>query len=430
MTTVMVTGATGLIGQSVCARLAAQGHRVIGVSRSARRTGFGAVSDWLRVDFAQATDPQVWLPHLRGIDAVVNCVGVLQDNPREDTGTAHATGAEALFRACAMAGVGRVVHFSAIGVERHQASAFSASKLAGDRALAGLDLDWVILRPSVVLGGPAYGASALIRGLAALPVVPIMPGTGPLQVVALEDVADTVAFFLRPDAPARMALDLAGPERLSFDKVVALHRAWLGWKPARRLALPGWVAALLYRLGDMVARLGWRPPLRSTARREIAHGAIGDPAPWRQATGIAPRSLAQALAQRPASVQERWFARLYFLKPVLFVVLVLFWTLTAIISLTTGFQNGLDLMHRAETGALAGPGVVAGALADLAIGLAIAWRGTTRRGLWAAIGLSCFYIVAGTLLLPELWNEPLGPLLKIWPILVAHFMALAILDER
>lgn len=427
---VLVTGATGLIGQSVCARLAADGHVVVGASRGRHPSAFGAVSQWVRVDFGQADAPETWLPHLHGIDAVVNCVGVLQDNAREDTAAAHASGAAALFRACAAAGVRRVVHFSAIGVDRHQASAFSASKLEGDRALMALDLDWVILRPSVVLGGPVFGASALIRGLAALPVLPVMPDTGPLQVVALEDVAETVALLVRPDSPARVALELAGPERLSFAEVVALHRAWLGWRPARPLALPGWVAGLLYRLGDLAGLLGWRPPLRSTARREIRHGAVGDPEPWTRITGIRPRSLAESLRLRPATVQDRWFAGLYCIKPVLFVVLVLFWTLTAVISLTTGFGNGLELMHRAQTGALAGPGVVAGALADGAIGLAIAWRPTARRGLWAAITLSCFYIVTGSLLLPELWNEPLGPLLKIWPILVAHFVALAILDER
>lgn len=72
----------------------------------------------------------------------------------------------------------RVIHFSAIGVNREQPSAFSSSKLAGDRALMARDLDWVILRPSVVVGWPVFGASALIRGLAALPVLPSMPGTG------------------------------------------------------------------------------------------------------------------------------------------------------------------------------------------------------------------------------------------------------------
>jgi hypothetical protein len=39
-------------------------------------------------------------------------------------------------------------------------------------------------------------------------------------------------------------------------------------------------------------------------------------------------------------------------------------------------------------------------------------------------------VVAGTLLLPRLWAEPLGPMLKIWPILALNLFLLAILDER
>lgn len=66
----------------------------------------------------------------------------------------------------------------------------------------------------------------------------------------------------------------------------------------------------------------------------------------------------------------------------------------------------------------------------MAIAVAIAWRPTARRGLLAAIALSLFYIVSGTILMPSLWEQPLGPLMKIWPILVLHLVALAILDER
>jgi uncharacterized protein YbjT (DUF2867 family) len=302
---ILVAGATGLIGSSLCARLAADGHEVVATARGTAPAGTRSVSRWIHVDFTRATEPAQWLPHLEGVDAVVNCVGVLQDSPREDTSAAHIRGASALFRACAEAGVRRVIHFSAIGVNRHRESAFSASKAEGEEALTALPLDWVILRPSVVLGAPVFGASALFRGLAALPVLPVMPGTGPLQVVALEDVLDTVAVLVRPDAPARVALDLAGPERLSMWDVVAHYRGWLGWKPARRMTLPRPVADGLYRLGDLAGALGWRPPLRSTARAEIVHGAVGDGTAWREATGIAPRSLGAALALRPATVQER-----------------------------------------------------------------------------------------------------------------------------
>jgi hypothetical protein len=74
--------------------------------------------------------------------------------------------------------------------------------------------------------------------------------------------------------------------------------------------------------------------------------------------------------------------------------------------------------------------VIAGGLADLLIGLAIAYRPTVRYGLYAALAISLFYAVMGTILLPRLWIDPLGPMLKIWPIIALNITALAIVDDR
>jgi hypothetical protein len=194
--------------------------------------------------------------------------------------------------------------------------------------------------------------------------------------------------------------------------------------------LPRPAAALLYRLGDFAGWLGWRPPIRSTAEREIARGATGDPSAWIRVTGITPRSLADALAARPASVQERWFAGLYVLKPVAFAVLSSFWVVTGIIALGPGYSAGAELMQEAGAGALSGSSVFAGAAADILLGIGIAVRRTTRFALWSALALSVFYITAGTVMIARLWIEPLGSMVKIWPILVLHLVALAILEDR
>jgi hypothetical protein len=257
-----------------------------------------------------------------------------------------------------------------------------------------------------------------------------MPETAELQVVRLDDVVTTVAKLLAPEAPTRVVLELAGPEPLAFEDVVSIYRQWLGRKPALRFRLPQVFASLLYRVGDLAGWFGWRPALRSTAGKEIVRGATGDPTAWIKAIGLRPRSLPEALRAAPASVQERWFSQLFFLKPLIFVVLPLFWILTGIISLTTGFDEGVILMNHAGGGFLSAPSVIAGALADIAVGVAIAFRGASRTGLWTAVLLSLFYAAASTVLVPELWNEPLGPLLKIWPILILHLVALAILEER
>ncbi|HEY0131802.1 MAG TPA: SDR family oxidoreductase [Allosphingosinicella sp.] len=428
---ILLIGASGLIGSAIAARLRRDGHEIVAVGRgggpAVRRV---PVERWIKLDLREATTPEAWLPHLAGIDVVVNCAGVLQDSSRDSPGKIHREMPLALWRACEAAGLRRVIHLSALGVDRGGITDFSRSKLEGDEALAASGLDWVILRPSVVVGRPAYGGSALFRGLASLPVFPSPAEAGPVDVVQLDDVAETVARLLGPGAPSRVALELAGPDRLAFADIVAAYRRWLGWEPARRFTAPGWLMGLAYRAGDALAWLGWRPPIRSTAGKEIRRGAIGDNGPWRSATGIEPQSLADALAANPASVQERWFSRLYLLKPVAIGTFALFWLLTGLISLGPGFERATYYMLAGGGGALSEPSVIAGGLADIAIACAIAWRPTAKLGLWAALGFSLFYIVAGTILLPELWSDPLGPMMKIWPILALNLLCLAILEER
>jgi uncharacterized protein YbjT (DUF2867 family) len=428
---VLLTGATGLIGSAVLARLREAGHEVIAVSRGSGSASLRSLASHIvRINISQATDAEDWLPHLKQVDAVVNCAGILQDSPGQSSAGVHDAGVAALFRACSQAGVRRVVHISAIGVDRGAQSEFSRSKLAGDEKLMALDLDWVILRPSVVVGRPAYGGSALFRALAALPVLPVPQKTGQLQVVQLDELVQTIIFFLGADAPSRQALEIAGPDRLTFPEVIAVYRQWLGWSRAHIIELPEWIAARVYRLGDFAGWLGWRAPIRSTAQREIARGAVGDATEWTRLTGIEPRSLRSALAAEPASVQERWFAQLYLLKPVLFTVLSVFWIGTGIVSLGPGWRIGVGLMQQGGAGGLSEMSVIAGALADVAIGIGIAFRRTARLALYAALAISVFYLIAGTAILPILWAEPLGPMLKIWPILVLHLVALGILADR
>jgi uncharacterized protein YbjT (DUF2867 family) len=424
---VLLLGAAGLIGSEVLARFVADR---VAVRAIARRTGPELAGvEWRSLELTKLVDAADWLPHLEGVDVVINCAGVLQGGDSQRA--VHVDSARALYVACEQAHVRRVVHLSAIGVERGSVSEFSATKRAGEEALTATSLEWVVLRPSVVVGRSAYGGSALFRGLAALPAVFALPDAGPIQVVQLDELVATIVALARPGAPSRIALDVAGPERLELPAIVDVFRRWLRLRPAPHWRLPRWLAALGYRAGDGVRWLGWRSPMSSVARRELTRGAVGDPTAWQRVTGIEPTPLAVALARQPASVQERWFARLYFLKALIFVVLALFWIGTGWISLGPGWEEGLSYLREGGIPeGFAQAGVIVGALADIAIGVAIAFRRTARGGLWAAIAISVFYMIAGTFVLPRLWLDPVGPMLKIWPIIVLNLVALAVVDDR
>ncbi|MDJ0512593.1 MAG: SDR family oxidoreductase [Methyloceanibacter sp.] len=425
---VLVLGGTGLIGSAVSARLAAEGHDVVRLVRSVP-AGQGS-NRTIAADISKLTRPEDWHPYLDGVDAIVNCAGALQDGPRDSVAGVHRDGMAALFQACVPRQMRRIIQISAIGVDRPNPTAFSRTKLEGDRILAGLDLDWVILRPVVVIGRAAFGGSALLRALAALPFVPVPPDAKAFQTVQLDDLAETVSFFLRPDAPSKLTLEVAHSNLVQLADAAAAFRSWFGWLPAKAVPMPKLIERSLYALGDIASWLGWRSPLRSTARLEIERGAVGDPRDWIETTGAQPQSLQAALAAEPPSVQEKWFARLYLLKPLVIVVLALYWLVTGLIALGPGWGPAVAQMRESGAGAYAALPVALGALADILIGLGIAYRPSARLALWAAIGLSVIYLVLGTILAPALWVDPLGPMVKILPILVLTFVALATLEER
>jgi len=426
---VLVTGAYGLIGSACLARLHRDGHDLTATGRSiasaARRLPFAR---WRPADFDRLADAASWRPLLAGIEAVVNCVGVLQDGGRDDLARVRRATC-ALFDACAALGVGRLVHVSALGADLEGPTAFARTRAQAEAHLQALDLDWLILRPALVMAPAVYGGSAMLRALAAFPAVtPVIEGDARVQIVGIDDLAETVARALRPDAPARVVWTLAHPRTWRLADIVVALRQWMGFAPRRVVALPRPAAAVVAALADCLGWLGWRSPARSTARAQLAAGVVGDPAAWMRATGIAPASLAEILAARPASVQDRWFAKLYLLKPIAVAALA-----AALIAL------GNVLLATWRPGLIVPPGrpallqwiAPAHGVFDLGAGLALLVRATARAALiaallvWCAVDPVVWLLAAGAD-----WLGAAYACMQIAPLALAAVFLLAILDDR
>jgi uncharacterized protein YbjT (DUF2867 family) len=430
---ILVLGAYGMIGAAVLSRLHRDGHNLVGAGRSiataTRRLPF---AQWIAADFHHLLTQEAWRPMLAGIDAVVNCVGALQAGSRDQLERIHEQAPAALFAACEDAGVRRVVHISAIGADANSPTEFGRGKAATEAALRASKLDWVILRPGLVLAPAVYGGSAMLFGLAAMPLwTPLLAVERPIQIVAAEDVAETVAWAVQPQSSARLVLDLVHPQGLSLREVVTALRRWLGFAPRPAWIVPCMVTMSIARIADALGWLGWRSPARSNAVAQLAQGVTGDPDAWIRETGIRPRSLDDMLALRPATVQDRWFARLYPLKPLAIGGLALFWIATGVLALGPGYDTGLAHLTAAGfTAPFAKITVIAGALFDIVLGLLLLVRRFAKPVLITMLVATVGYVIAGTLIEPSLWADPLGPLTKILPMLLATLFTLAIIDER
>jgi uncharacterized protein YbjT (DUF2867 family) len=428
---IAVIGAYGLVGSSVSARLVAEGHAVVGVGRDigAARRRFPAL-DWRRADLGTASVAD-WTALLEGVEAVVNCAGALQDSPRDDLRAVHVEGVRRLAEACAGLGIRRFVHISAAGVEAGRPTAFNATKLEAEALLAKGPLAWIILRPGLVFAPSAYGGTALLRGLAGFPgVTPVVFGDSLIQVIGAEDVALAVARSLAPDAPTRVRLDLVHAEALTLVDLVGRLRAWLGLPPAPTLRLPPVLARLTAAASDGLAWLGWRSPMRTASLEQLRMGVRGRSEDAAQ-LGLVPRSLDALLAASPSGVQERWFARAYFAKPAILACLFGFWLVSGLIGLTVGFEAAVAVLT--ASGMSAGPAagaVIGGSLVDIALALMLAWRPTAARALQGMLLVTAGYLVGATLVRPDLWLDPLGPLVKSIPAAFLALAALATLDER
>ena len=429
---ILVLGGYGLIGSAVLARLLDAGHEMVALGRdvTAARRRFPEAT-WIARDIATLSEPAAWHPVIAGCDAVVNCAGVLQDGPGDDVRAVQDTAMQALFRACAETGIAKIVQVSAVGASADARTAFMRTKDAADAALAQLDLDWTILRPGLVLAPTAYGGTALMRALASVPLaLPVVGGAGPIQTVHVDDVAEAVRLAVEGRVPPRAAYDLVEDEAHSLAEVAGAFRSWLGHPPAPLVAVPRILVRPVVALCDGLGRLGWRSPLRSTALVQVTEGVTGDPGPWRRAGGPAPTSLRASLRRLPSTVQERWFGRLWLLKPVVIGGLALFWLVSGLVGLVRFEATAAVLTERGVGPATANAAVAAGIVLDLALGAAMLVRRLMPLAALGMIGGTLAYWVAGTWLAPDLWADPLGVYVKTLPAALLALVALALAAER
>lgn len=271
---VLVTGAAGLIGGELCARLVARGHRVVAlVHRRADVCGNDGVPvagiDVLAGDVRRANLGLAVLPE---VDIVVHSAAITAFDAAEDVyravnidGTAHAC------RVAGELGVPLVQVSTAYvcgtddGVIREGATGtaftngYEASKAAGEALVRASGLRFAIARPSIVVGESSGGMIRdfdniyMLFRLIASGLVPELPAAAgaTLDLVPIDHVcAGLVAMVERFDAVAGQTLHLVAADAVPVPMIAEAIAAVPGLgrvrfvAPERAAALPRRIAAV------------------------------------------------------------------------------------------------------------------------------------------------------------------------------------------
>ncbi len=433
---ILVLGASGLIGRFVTDDLRARGFRTIGVARGYASSQRTSVLD-LELPLPALDSPALArLIGDHGIEIVVNCVGLLQDVPGNRVGAVHRDFVGRLLQAIKACGRAiRLVHISIPGAGTCDRTAYSTTKREAERLITASGVAYAILRPGFVIAPSAYGGSAMVRALAALPfALPAALSATGFQPVMVEDVAATIAWLAARDIGDKRAdavvWELMQQQPMTLGGVIELFRRSLGTRDYPRIRLPSFLLDLGSKLGDLTSWLGWTPPMRSTAIAELRRGVTGDPSAWMMATGIVPADLNKT-GLRSATIQDKWFARVYLIKALVIASLVVFWTVLGFIALFVSYDAAAGILRaHAFPPALVAPITILTSLMDMSIGILIAFRRTAGVGLVAGIVASFGYVIGAAILTPDLWIEPLGALVKTAPAIVLMLVALLMLDNR
>jgi uncharacterized protein YbjT (DUF2867 family) len=434
---VLVLGASGLIGRFLTEDLRQRGFGVVAVARKFAASQVSNALDLEMPLLAMDSAALAWLIGEHTIDVVINCLGVLQDGPGSDTRAVHRDFVERLLQAIKMSGRAiRLIQRSIPGAAVDDHTAFSVTKREAEGMIAASGVSYAILQPGFVIAPAAFGGSAMVRALAALPVrLSQADAAKPFQPVMIEDLAATVAWLasrdIADDSVNAVIWDVMVSEPMTLGGVIELFRASLGTCGHPRVALPGFLLDLGVKLADLASFLGWKSPMCSTAIAELRRGVTGDPSAWTAATKIVPADPSQAIGVSAASIQDKWFARLYLAKVLIIASLVAFWTVSGFIALFISYDAAAGILRSHDfPQALVAPVTILTSLMDMGIGVLIAFRRTCAFGLVWGIAASLGYMFGAAILTPALWIEPLGALVKTGPAIVLMLVALLILDNR
>lgn len=219
---ICVLGGSGFVGSAIVAKLDAAGYAVKVLTRRRDSAKHLLLLPNVQVVECNVLDYQALNSALRGVDAVINLLGVLHQSRHLSFNAVHHQLPAQLAKICVDLNIKRLVHMSSLRAGKNAPSQYLRSKGAGEAALAvhQSELNITIFKPSIIFGRDDRFINLFSSLVKLLPVVMLAKPNAKFQPVWVEDVASCFVACLSNHATYGQTYELAGPKVYSFRELV------------------------------------------------------------------------------------------------------------------------------------------------------------------------------------------------------------------
>jgi NADH dehydrogenase len=291
---VLVTGATGFVGQEVVQELLKRGHAVRVLVRWGSEK---KLRNDQRVEIfpGDCLLPETLTPAVADCDAVIHLVGIIREFPGRGVTfeRVHVHATKNLVDQAKALGVRRYLHMSALGARPEPADPYHVTNFRADEYVLASGLSYTIFRPSVIYGPRDQSINLFVRQIQRLSFFPIIgDGKYQLQPVPVDTIARAFALALELPRTVNRIYDVGGPEPLTFDEIIDTIAKVLG-RRIKKIHQPVWC---MHFAANLCGRFRWFP-LTPGQLRMLQEGSTCDPTAFYQDFGLEPISFSEGLAQ-------------------------------------------------------------------------------------------------------------------------------------
>lgn len=219
---VAILGGSGFVGSAVVAKLAAAGYLVTVLTRRYDVAKHLILLPNVSLLECNILDYHALNSALRGMDAVINLVGILHQSRRVSFNTMHHQLPAQLAKICADLGIKRLLHMSSLQAANSAPSQYLRSKAAGESALLAFShqLNITIFKPSIIFGRGDRFINLFATLIKFLPAILLAKPNAKFQPIWVEDVASCFVNSLENTATFGQSYELAGPTVYTFRELV------------------------------------------------------------------------------------------------------------------------------------------------------------------------------------------------------------------